>query len=59
MTPMRLKYQSNRNQTHRVSGPLVTGLVVTGMVAVSVGLYAVQGAPELIELEKAQHVLSG
>lgn len=47
------------NQTHRVSGPLVTGLVVTGMVAVSVGLYAAQGAPELIELEKAQHVLSG
>lgn len=42
-----------------VSGPLVTGLVVAGMAAVSVGLYAANGAPELLELEKAQHVHSG
>lgn len=42
-----------------VSRPLVLGCVVVGMVALSVGFYAAKGAPELIELEKAQHVLSG
>ena len=38
------------------SGPIVTAAVVAGVTAVSVGLYAVNGAPELIGLEKAQAV---
>ncbi len=45
--------------TGHVSRILVMGCVVVGMVALSIGFYAAKGAPELIELEKAQHVLSG
>lgn len=41
------------------SGPIVTAAVVAGVTAVSVGLYAVNGAPELIGLEKAQAVYDG
>lgn len=41
------------------SGPVVTAAVVAGVTAVSVGLYAVNGAPELIGLEKAQAVYDG
>ena len=41
------------------SGPVVTAAVVAGVSAVSVGLYAVNGAPELIGLEKAQAVYDG
>lgn len=41
------------------SGPVVTAAVVAGIVAVSVGLYAFNGAPELIGLEKAQAVFEG
>ncbi|MDQ9765791.1 hypothetical protein RFZ33_01675, partial [Acinetobacter baumannii] len=40
-------------------GPVVTAAVVAGVTAVSVGLYAVNGAPELIGLEKAQAVYDG
>ena len=41
------------------SGPVVTAAVVAGVTAVSVGLYAVNGVPELIGLEKAQAVYDG
>lgn len=41
------------------SGPAVTGVVAAGVAALSVGIYAVNGAPELIGLEKAQAVYDG
>lgn len=51
--------EGGRAKDGKVPGAMIVSAVVTGFIGVSVGVYALQGAPEVMRLLKDQTVIEG